>query len=96
MVIGEQVDGEGFSFTAHDYTDQALDQAQHTYELESQDMTVLSLDYRQGGLGSNICGPEPQEQYQLKLEKEESYTLMFRPYSRQKGEMINFARCMAE
>lgn len=96
MVIGEQVDGEGFSFTAHDYTDQALDQAQHTYELESQDMTVLSLDYRQGGLGSNICGPEPQEQYQVKLEKEESYTLMFRPYSRQKGEMINFARCMAE
>lgn len=96
MVIGEKTRPEGFSFTAHDYTDQALDAAQHTFELKPMDLTVLSLDYRQGGLGSNICGPEPQEKYQLKLEKEESFTLMFRPYNRQKGEMIHFARCMAE
>ncbi len=96
MVVGEKTAAEGFSFTAHNYTDEALEEAQHTYELEAQDVTVLSLDYKQGGLGSNICGPEPQEKYQLWFKEEVEFTLVFKPYNRQLGEMINFARHLAE
>jgi beta-galactosidase/beta-glucuronidase len=54
-----------FSFTAHDYSDIDLTLAEHTYELEHQELITLDIDYRQGGLGSNSCGPEPLEKYRL-------------------------------
>lgn len=97
LVVGENTyQNAGFSFTAHEYTDQDLDQAKHTYELKAADATMLSLDYRQGGLGSNICGPEPQEQYRLYLKEPVSFSFVFRPYNRQLGDVINYARCYAE
>ena len=97
LVIGEKTyqDG-GFSFTAHDYYDKTLDEAKHTCELASDDVTVLSLDYRQSGVGSNICGPEPLPQYKIELREPVEFGLVLRPYNRQMGEMINFARCYAE
>lgn len=72
--------GEGFSFNAHPYTDAALDLATHQNELTAIDQTVLSLDYRQGGLGSNICGPEPQEQYKLYFKEPVQMRLLLRPW----------------
>ena len=96
MAIYEQGFGEGFSFSAHDYTDQALTEAEHTPELEGCGMTVLNIDYRQGGLGSNICGPEPQEKYRAYLKETASFTLVLTPYNRQLGEMMNFARVLPE
>ncbi|MDD3242147.1 MAG: glycoside hydrolase family 2 TIM barrel-domain containing protein, partial [Eubacteriales bacterium] len=55
-----------FSFTAHDYSQEMLTQAQHGNELESEEATYLAIDAAQGGLGSNSCGPEPLEEYRLK------------------------------
>ena len=92
MAIYEQGFGEGFSFSAHDYTDQALTEAEHTPELEGCGMTVLNIDYRQGGLGSNICGPEPQEQYKLFLSEPVTLTVLLKPYNRQLGEMVAFSK----
>ena len=57
-----------FSFNVHDYSDMDLTLAEHTYELEQQETITLDIDYAQGGLGSNSCGPGPLEQYQLKPE----------------------------
>ena len=97
LVIGENTYKDaGFSFTAHEYTDKALDEAKHTYELEAEGATILSLDYRQHGVGSNICGPEPQEMYKLYLNEPVSFSFVFRPYNRQLGDVINYARCYAE
>ena len=48
-----------FTFTAHDYTTEALTAAWHEYELERTDAVVLHIDAVQAGLGSNSCGPEP-------------------------------------
>lgn len=81
-----------FSFTAHDYTDEALTEAEHTYELEHENFTVLSLDYRHGGIGSNSCGPRPMEKYLLKLTGPVTYTLTFLPYDRQAGDFLAKAR----
>ena len=81
-----------FSFTAHDYTDEALTEAEHTYELEHENFTVLSLDYRHGGIGSNSCGPRPMEKYLLKLTGSVTYTLTFLPYDRQAGDFLAKAR----
>ncbi len=57
---------QAFSFTAHDYSEEALTQASHEDLLERDaDNTWLNIDARQGALGSNSCGPEPLPPYRL-------------------------------
>lgn len=60
-----------FTFTAHDYTDAALTEATHEYQLERTDSTVVDIDLAQTGLGSASCGPEAQEQHKLYLKDRE-------------------------
>ena len=54
-----------FSFNASRYTQEELTEKAHNYELEPSGHTVLCLDYVQDGIGSNSCGPEPEEQYRF-------------------------------
>lgn len=68
-----------FVFTAHDYSDAALTEAMHDNEIKRDGSTHVNIDYRQGGLGSNSCGPEALEQYQLKAEPAELEYLI-RPF----------------
>ena len=96
MFISEKAHGDGFSFTAHNYSDKALAEAKHTNELEAEDETTVSIDYRQCGVGSNICGPEPQEQYKLYLNEEASYRFVMKPYNRQLGGIMTFGRVVPE
>ncbi|GHH97800.1 beta-galactosidase subunit alpha [Neobacillus kokaensis] len=53
-------------FSAHYYTTENLDKAQHTYYLIKQDFITFNLDFQQHGLGSASCGPDVTEPYQLK------------------------------
>ena len=80
LFVCEEAGGDGFSFTAHNYTDEALAKAQHTPELEYSDDITLSIDWRQGALGSNSCGPEPQEKYRLYLKDAVRLAFVMRPY----------------
>jgi beta-galactosidase len=54
-----------FSFNASHYTQEALTQTPHNFELEHSGMTVLCLDGFQAGIGSNSCGPVLQKKYQV-------------------------------
>lgn len=54
-----------FSFNASVYTQEELTAKAHNYELVPSPYTVLCLDYRQNGIGSNSCGPELMKQYRL-------------------------------
>ena len=54
-----------FSFNASLYTAHQLTDAKHNYELVPCGNTVLTLDYRQDGIGSNSCGPVLEEKYRL-------------------------------
>ena len=83
IVINEKARYDGFSFNAHPYTDEMLDAATHTYELEADDHITLSIDYSQGALGSNICGPEPMEQYRLYMRDTLEQQFVIKPYTRQ-------------
>lgn len=57
---------DGFAFAIHDYTIDALRKADHRHELVKDDAhNHLYLDYAVRGLGSNSCGPEPEEEYEL-------------------------------
>lgn len=58
-----------FAFNASVYTQEELAEKAHNYELEESPYTVLCIDYRQSGIGSNSCGPELLEKYRLNEEK---------------------------
>lgn len=54
-----------FSFQASNYTQEELSLIAHNYELQKTDSTVFCLDYKMSGIGSNSCGPDLDEKYQL-------------------------------
>ena len=54
-----------FSMNLSPYTQEELTVKQHNYELAESANTVLCLDTRQSGLGTNSCGPALPEQYRL-------------------------------
>jgi beta-galactosidase/beta-glucuronidase len=66
--------------SAHHYTPMDCTNARHTTDLVRRNATILHLDHRQAGLGSNSCGPGPLEQYLLKPE-ETRFTVRLRPFS---------------
>ena len=63
-----------FSFNVSPYTQEELTQKAHNYELEKCGETVLCLDYKMSGVGSNSCGPELLPQYRL---EEEAFDFAF-------------------
>lgn len=54
-----------FSFQISQYTQEELSAKAHNYELKKEKGTVLCLDYKMSGVGSNSCGPALAEKYQL-------------------------------
>ena len=48
------------------YTQEELTRKAHNYELSPCGSTVLCLDARQNGIGSNSCGPRLPEMYKFK------------------------------
>ena len=55
------------SFNASEYTQEELWTKRHNWELEKSDNTVLCLDYRMAGVGSNSCGPALAQKYRIPL-----------------------------
>lgn len=67
-----------FSFNASHYTPKDLTDAKHAYELVRRDETIVHLDYKMSGVGSNSCGPELLEAYRLD-EKQFAFELNIMP-----------------
>ena len=63
MCIASQND---FEFNVSKYSTKVLYRAKHTNELETDGKTHLRIDYKVSGIGSNSCGPQLLEKYQLK------------------------------
>lgn len=59
------------------YTAKAVACAMHTDELKKSDSTVIRIDYKNSGLGSNSCGPALLERYRLS-EKDIDFTFYMR------------------
>ena len=62
------VSPEPFSINVSLYTQEELAQKKHNYELEKSGCTVLCLDYKQNGIGSNSCGPLLSDKYKFNEE----------------------------
>ncbi|MEH7112321.1 glycoside hydrolase family 2 TIM barrel-domain containing protein [Neobacillus niacini] len=55
-------------FTIHDYETSALEEASHRGKIKKSPFNVLTIDYRQSGLGSNSCGEEQLPAYRVGVE----------------------------
>jgi beta-galactosidase len=64
--------------SAHHYTAQDLDKAEHAHELVWREDITLNLDLTQSGLGSESCGPGVLPKYRLE-ERLYRYRMRFRP-----------------
>lgn len=54
-----------FSFNISPYTQEELGSKKHHYELTESDNTILCVDYKMSGIGSNSCGPNLIDRYRL-------------------------------
>ncbi|MDY2826534.1 MAG: glycoside hydrolase family 2 TIM barrel-domain containing protein [Eubacteriales bacterium] len=64
-----------FSFNCAHFTAHDLTVARHDFELVPRKETVVNLDYRQNGIGSNSCGPVLPESLSF---NEKAFTFEFR------------------
>ena len=70
---------ESFSFNASQYTQEELASKRHNFELEKCGSSVVCVDGRMAGVGSNSCGPALAEEYRLPLPKiSAEYRIEFR------------------
>ena len=54
-----------FSMNVSPYSQEELGSKKHQYDLEKSGSTILCVDYKMSGVGSNSCGPALKEQYRL-------------------------------
>ncbi|ANX00600.1 glycoside hydrolase [Thermoclostridium stercorarium subsp. leptospartum DSM 9219] len=70
-----------FSFNASHYTPENLTEAGHPHELTKLPETIVHIDYKMSGVGSNSCGPRLLPKYQLN-EREFEFKLRIKPVFR--------------
>jgi beta-galactosidase len=54
-----------FSFNCSHFCTEQLTDTKHNYELKPLAETVIHIDYRQSGIGSNSCGPRLDDRYRV-------------------------------
>ena len=64
---------DGFEFNVSHYSAMTLMRAMHTDELKKENATIVRIDYKDSGIGSNSCGPSLLEKYQLREKKIENF-----------------------
>jgi beta-galactosidase len=69
---------DNFSFNASHYTPEDLTAATHDVELRKRKDTIVHIDYKMSGVGSNSCGPELLEKYRLD-KKEFEFGMSIKP-----------------
>ena len=72
------MDSAPFSFNCCRFTPEQLTATRHDYELVPMKETVVNIDYRHNGIGSNSCGPQLAKQYRFD-EKEFRFSFRILP-----------------
>ncbi|MCH5324042.1 MAG: DUF4981 domain-containing protein [Eubacterium sp.] len=62
-------EGDKFSFSASEYTQEELAFKRHNFELTKCGSNVICIDSQMAGVGSNACGPQLDEKYRVQLPK---------------------------
>ena len=80
-IIDSTAPSKAFEFSALHYTAQDLDEALMDKDLIPRTETIIHIDYKQTGIGSNSCGPELMKKYKFD-DKEFRYSFRIRPFHR--------------
>ncbi|MDO4618750.1 MAG: beta-galactosidase small subunit [Clostridia bacterium] len=84
------IGSDNFTFSYHDFTLENLTDARHRNELKKSNKNYLYIDYQMRGLGSHSCGPNPEEQYELRPHE---YRFVFMLSGKTKeGELLKLSR----
>ena len=75
------VSGEPFSFNCSRFSPMTLTRTPHDYELVPEQRTVLCLDEKHAGIGSNSCGPALDPKYRLS-ETERNFSIVLKPFTK--------------
>ncbi len=62
-----------FEFNVSHYSALSLMRAMHTDELQKSESTIVKIDYKASGIGSNSCGPELPLKYRLAEKRIENF-----------------------
>ncbi len=65
LLVANTADTTSFSFNCSHFTDAQLMHTAHDYELVPLAETVVHIDYRNSGVGSNSCGPALARAYAI-------------------------------
>ena len=71
------------------YTDESLEKARHSHQIEAADDVIIHMDYLHSGLGSNSCGEEQLEEYKV---KNQDFSMTFTLQVVEKEDIITEAR----
>ncbi|MEO1583776.1 MAG: glycoside hydrolase family 2 TIM barrel-domain containing protein [Planctomycetota bacterium] len=84
------VPGQTLSFSALPYSVEQLDRAKHTYQLEADGSTHLSLDLAQTGVGGdNSWGARPHPEFTLRADREHRFAFRLMPVTGS-GDVVSY------
>ena len=69
----------GFDCNVSHYSAEGLMAAMHIDELRKENATVIRIDYKDSGVGSNACGPVLKEEYRLEEKRIENFRFILKP-----------------
>jgi beta-galactosidase len=69
---------DDFSFNVSHFSPEDLTNANHVYELKKREETIVNIDYKMSGVGSNSCGPELLPKYRV-LSQDIRFKLRIKP-----------------
>ncbi len=65
LVFESLYDDQTFSFGASHFRSETLSTTKHDYELVPEKETIVCIDMKMSGIGSNSCGPELAKEYRV-------------------------------
>jgi beta-galactosidase len=82
-------DGKALSFNCSHFTPEQIAKTAHDYELVPLKETVVNIDYRHTGIGSNSCGPALLPEFRF---DEKEFTFKFKLMPAVMGNVDPFAK----
>ena len=78
MINGLKFEADtGFEFNVSRYSAKGLMDAMHIDELEKEDFTIIRIDYKDSGIGSNSCGPRAFGKIQISIKENRKLYILY-------------------
>jgi beta-galactosidase len=84
-----------FTFSALHYTAEDLTRAAFDRDLTPRRETIVNVDYKTAGIGSNSCGPELAKEFRFD-EREFRYSFTLKPVNTELTDLVREARVLPQ